>query len=122
MRREASQALPGQVFERRRQERRVVERLRAHHFQANAGREIAEADVDVVEDLDVVAEEADGLDHDRGMALLAKRGQRVLYRGADPGSARHALTLEGEKPVGGGEAQGASSAATLAAVRLASTG
>src|ERR1700733_13049712 len=100
MRREASQALPGQVLERRRQERRVVERLRAHHFQANAGRKIAEADVDVVKDLDVVAEEADGRDHQRRMASLAQRSERVLYCGTDPGSARHALALEGEKPVG----------------------
>src|ERR1700733_601742 len=106
MRREASEALPGQVFERRRQERRVVERLRAHHFQANAGREITEADVDVVKNLDVVAEEANGLDHNRRMAFLAQRSERVLYRGTDPGSARHALALEGEKPVGLGETQG----------------
>ena len=99
MRREASQALPGQVLERRRQERRVVERLRADHFQANAGRVVTETDVDVVKDLDMVAEEADGLDHNRRMAFLAKSSKRVLYRGTDPGSARHALALEGEKPV-----------------------
>ncbi len=98
--------MPGQVLKRRRQQRRVVERLRAHDFQADSGRKVTEADIDVVKDLDVVAEEADGLDHDRGVAFLAQRGEGVLHRGTDPGSAGHALALKGEKPVGGGEAQG----------------
>ena len=74
----------------------------AHDLEADSGSEVAEADVDVVKDLDVVAEEADGLDHDGSVPFLAQRGESVLHRGTDPGSAGHALALKGEKPVGGG--------------------
>ncbi len=104
--REAREALPGQILESRGQQRRIVERLRANDVEADWSREVAKADIDVIKDLDVVAEEPDGLDHDRGVAFLAKRGEGVLDRRADPGATGHALALEGEKPVVGGEPEG----------------
>ena len=102
--RQPGKTLPGQILERRRKQRRVVERLGTHDLKADSGREVTEADIDVVKNFDVVAKETDGLDHDRGVALLAQRGEGVLYRRTDPASAGHALALKGEKPIGGGEA------------------
>jgi len=62
-----SEALPGQVLKRRRKQRRIIERL-GRTTSGRFQRKIAEADIDVVKDLDVVAEKADGLDYDRGVA------------------------------------------------------
>ena len=46
----------------------------------------------------MVAEEADGLEDDCGVAFVAEGGESVLDGGADPGTAGDALALEGEKP------------------------
>jgi hypothetical protein len=47
----------------------------------------------------MIAEEADGMDHDGLMSLLAQRGEGGFYGWPDPGAARHALALECEEPV-----------------------
>ena len=78
--------------------------------------------VDVVEDFDVVAEEADGLHDDAGVAFVPDGFEGVFDGGADPGASADALALEGEVPVGLGEAYGGEASTTRWAVRLASTG
>ena len=83
---------------------------------------LLEVDVDVVEDFDVVAEEADGLEDDGFVAGFGEGLEGVFDGGADPGGAGDALGLEGEEPVGVGEADGARAAAMAMAVCLHSTG
>ena len=46
----------------------------------------------------MVAEEADGLEDDSGVAFVADGGERVFDGGADPRAAGDALALEGEEP------------------------
>src|SRR5580658_1200404 len=82
----------------------IVEALRTEEGHAEVGGEVAEADVDVVEDLDVVAEEADGLDDDGFVAGGGEGGEGVFDGGADPGGSGDALGLEGEEPVVVGQA------------------
>ena len=48
---------------------------------------LLEVDVDVVEDLDVVAEEADGLEDDGFVAGVGEGFEGVGDGGADPGAA-----------------------------------
>jgi RNA-splicing ligase RtcB len=62
---QSRKALTDQVLERSRKQRRVVERLRTHDFKADSSRELAETNINVVKNLDVVAEKADRLNHDR---------------------------------------------------------
>jgi hypothetical protein len=62
-----------------------------------------EGDVDVVENLDVIADEADGLNHNPGVAFGSDGFQRVFNGGADPGATTDTLALEGEVPVAFGE-------------------
>ena len=86
-----------------------VEAFGAGELHAEGGGLGFEVDVDVVEDLDVIAEEADGLEDDGFVAGLGEELEGVRDGGADPGSAGDALRLEGEVPVGVGEAYGAES-------------
>ena len=60
--------------------------------------------VDVVEDFNVVAEEADRLHDYACVAFVFDGFEGVFYSGADPGAAADALALEGEEPVFFGEA------------------
>src|ERR1017187_3675148 len=83
-----------------REQRRVVEAFGTVEAQAERAGGLSERDVDVVEDLDVVAEKADGLQDDSGVAFVANRLQRVLNRGADPRASGDSLALEGEEPRG----------------------
>lgn len=53
--------------------------------------------VDVVEDFDVVAEEADGLHDYACVTFVFDRFQCVFDCGADPWAAADALALEGEE-------------------------
>ena len=85
----------------------VVEAFGAGELHAEGGGLLLEVDVDVVEDLDVVAEEADGLEDDRFVAGVGEELEGVGDGGADPGGSGDALRLEGEEPVGVGEAHGA---------------
>ena len=100
------------------EERGVVEAFGAEEAQAEGARALGEGDVDVVEDLDVVAEETDGLEDDSGVAFGANGLERVFDSGADPGASGDALALEGEEPFfqvgeaagGGGEDEGGGAA------------
>ena len=76
--------MPDEAGERRNQQGRVIERGRAHDFETDPGAEGTKADVDVVEDLDMIAEEADRLDDDGGVPLLAYRDKRLLDGGPEP--------------------------------------
>jgi hypothetical protein len=76
----------------------VVEGFGAVEAKAEGAGGFGEGDVDVVEDFDVVAEEADGLKHDAGVAFVADGGESVLNGGTDPRASGDALTLEGEEP------------------------
>ncbi len=80
------------------EERGVVEALGAVEAEAERAGGGGEGDVDVVENFDVVAEEADGLEDDRGMAFGANGGESVFHGGADPGAPGDALALKGEEP------------------------
>ena len=86
---------------------RGVEAFGAGELHAEVGGLLLEVDVDVVEDLDVIAEEADGLEDDGFVAGGGEGRESVGDGGADPGGAGDALGLEGEEPVGIGEAHGA---------------
>jgi hypothetical protein len=81
------------------EERGVVEALGAKEAEAERAGALGEGDVDVVENLDVVGEEADGLEDDRGMAFGANGGEGVFHGGTDPGATGDALALEGEEPI-----------------------
>ena len=84
-----------------------VEAFGAGELHAEGGGLGFEVDVDVVEDLYVVAEEADGLEDDGFVAGFGEGLEGVRDGGADPGGAGDALGLEGEEPVGVSEANGA---------------
>jgi len=96
------------------QQRGAVEAFGAEEAEAEGARALGEGDVDVVEDLDVVTEEADGLEDECGVAFGADGGEGVFDGGADPGAPGDALALEGEEPFlkmgelarGGGEDEG----------------
>src|SRR5579859_5647299 len=66
---------------------------------------VAKGNVDIVEDLDMVAEETNGLDYNGRVTFLAQTGEGGFHGRTDPGSAGHALALKGEKPVRSGEPQ-----------------
>jgi len=57
-------------------------------------------DVDVKENLDVVAEKADGLQDDGLDTIGGNRFQGLFNGGSDPGTTAGALALEGEPPAG----------------------
>jgi len=76
----------------------VVEGFGAVEAEPEGAGSFGESDVDVVENFDVIAEEADGLEDDGGVALVADGGQGVLDGGTDPWSAGDTLALEGEEP------------------------
>ena len=78
-----------------REQRRVVEGLGAVEAKAEIAGGFGEGDVDVVEDLDMVAEEADGLEDDSGMAFVADGGKRVLDGGTDPRAAGEVPSTKG---------------------------
>ena len=80
------------------QQRGAVEAFGAEEAEAEGARGGGEGDVDVVEDLDVVREEADGLEDECGVAFVADGGEGVFDGGADPGASGDALALEGEEP------------------------
>ncbi len=85
----------------------VVEALGTEEAKSEGARCGGEGDVNVVEDLDVVAEEADGLEDDGGMAFSGDGGEGLLDGGTDPGASGNALALEGEEPgFQGGELAG----------------
>src|SRR5438270_1660353 len=75
---------------------RVVEALWPPEAETEAGGGVGEGNVDIVEDLDVVAEEADRLQDDAFVALLAEGGEGVLDGRADPGGAGDSLDMGGE--------------------------
>ena len=77
---------------------RVIEALRTEQAKAEVGGGLGEGDVDVVEDFDVVAEEADGLEDDALVTFVADGGESLLDGGTDPGATCDALALEGEEP------------------------
>ena len=120
----------GYVGQRTDEGGRIVETLGAPELEAEFAGGLGEGDVDVVEDLDVVAEEADGLEDYADVALVAEGGERFFDGGADPGAAGDALALEGEEPGfegrklagGGAGAVWKADTKTNSAVRLASTG
>src|SRR5690348_5923139 len=87
-----------QIGEHGCQQRRIIERFgapQAHAFLFSKG---LEADVDVVEDLDVIAQEPDGLNEYSTMTFLFQQCDGVLDSWSEPSSARHALALECEGP------------------------
>jgi hypothetical protein len=77
---------------------RIVEAFGAEEAEAKVTGGLRECDVDVVEDLDVIAEEANGLEDDGFVAFVADGREGVLDGGADPWPAGDALALEGEEP------------------------
>jgi len=81
------------------QQRGIVEAGRSEEAEAEGACALGEGDVDVVEDFDVVREEADGLEDDCGVSFGANGGEGVLHGGADPGAPGDALALEGEEPL-----------------------
>ena len=91
------------------QQRGVVEAGGAVEAEAEGAGALGEGDVDVIEDLDVIREKADGLEDDCGVSFGGDGGEGVFHGGADPGATGDALALEGEEPffqvgeaVGGG--------------------
>src|SRR6266511_6361408 len=81
------------------EEHGVIERLGPAQRHSSFGSKILECNVDVIEHLDVVADEADGLHKDVYVAGGGKLLNDRLHRGPDPGPAAGALALEGELPV-----------------------
>src|SRR3569833_705875 len=77
---------------------RVVQALRTEKAETEFGGGLFEGDVDVVEDLDVIAEKANGLQNDAFVALAANVLLGVLDGRADPRTAGDALALEREEP------------------------
>ncbi len=92
------------VVDRADEGRRVVKAGGAGELHTEVGGLLFEVDVDVVEDFYVIAEEAYGLEDDGFVAGCSEGGEGVGNGGADPGGAGDALGLEGEVPVGVGEA------------------
>jgi hypothetical protein len=89
---------------------RAIEAFGSPELEAEVGGGLAEGDVDVVEDLDVVAEKADRL-HDHADVTFGLEGfEGVFDGGADPGGTGDALALEGEDPVGVAHADGSEAA------------
>jgi hypothetical protein len=93
---------------RRRQrvdERRVrVHGARAREAEAERGGRPPRLDVEVVEHLDVVADEADRRDDDLARAVRRERAERVVHVGLEPRIARVAApALVRELPAGQGE-------------------
>src|ERR1017187_3042753 len=82
------------------EEWRVVQGFGTVEAQAERAGGLSERDVDVVENLDIVAEKADGLQNDSRVAFVTNCLQRVLDRGADPRASGDSLALEGEEPRG----------------------
>src|SRR5208282_120041 len=97
---EAREPLSGQIGDRFGQRDRSIQRLRP--FQANAkfGGITAEENVHVIENLHVIAEEADGLEDERLHAFGGDRVERAFDRWPDPRAAACALALEGKPPAG----------------------
>ena len=81
----------GQIGQSARKSGRFVEGLWPFNAQPDSSAELPESDVDVVEDLDVIAEEADGLNHNGLVAFFSESFQSVFDGRADPWSSRDAL-------------------------------
>src|SRR5438045_1628681 len=60
---------------------------------------LPEADINVVQHLDMVADKPNRLVKNPGVAFLLHLQDRVLDGGTEPGSARHPLALKSEGPV-----------------------
>ena len=91
-------SLPSKIGDRCREQGRSVQRFRADAVPYRFCSELAKADVDVVKNLDVVAQESNRLTR-LAHGLIAQRSQRVFDCRADPWAAGHALALKGKKPV-----------------------
>src|SRR5690348_4412970 len=74
----------------------VVQALRAPQFQAKPTRLPRKRDVDVVKNLDVIAQKANRLHHHAGMAFGLNGLQRVFDSWANPRATAHPLALEGK--------------------------
>ena len=93
------------------EQRGGVEAFGAVEAEAEGAGGGGEGDVDVVEDLDVVTEETDGLEDDAGVAFGADGGEGVFDGGADPGppampwlwKAKNHFFRLGRRRRGGGE-------------------
>lgn len=95
---EPGEGLAGQIGDRFGEGWRGIEGFGAFEPDAELGGVVAEGNVDVVEDFDVVAEEADGIE-DKGFDALGGDGiEHALDSGTDPGTAAGPLTLKGKPP------------------------
>src|SRR5258708_18669583 len=85
-----------QTGQRRDERWRSVQRFRPPHQQSLLRGEFLEADVHIIEHLNVVAHKTDRCDDHALVALLLKFEYRALYRRPQPRPARHALALKGK--------------------------
>src|SRR4051794_19647219 len=79
--------------------RRVIERLRAIKRHAPGSGVVLKSDIDVIQDLHVIADKTYGLHEDGFMSFGGESVNGTLDGGADPSAARHSLTLETELPL-----------------------
>src|SRR5580704_10449405 len=93
--------LAGQVGEGVGEPRRIIQRVGAGQAHAQFLGELLEADINVVEHFDVIAQKTDGLDEDGIVAVLFEAENLVFDRRAEPWASGHTLTLECEGPVFG---------------------
>src|SRR3954465_10238421 len=92
-RRKAGETLRSEVCDCPCQGRGGVQRFRPLQADTQVPGVIAERDVNVVQDLDVIAKEADGLEKQGLDAFSGDGVERLLDRGPDPGASAGALTL-----------------------------
>src|SRR5664279_2559482 len=77
---------------------RIVQRLGPVQLHAAFAGELPEQDINVEQDLHMIADEADGLHENTRLARLPQTHDRLFHRGAKPFAARHSLALESEAP------------------------
>src|SRR5438094_7716385 len=82
----------------RNQQWRIVQRLGTPEPHAFFFRKLPEADINVVQNLNVVAQESDWLNKNSAIARLLQFQNRIFDRGAKPRAAGHSLALKGEPP------------------------
>src|SRR5262249_59686942 len=86
----------GQIRQGGDESRRSVQRLRAPQAQLLFIRKALEADIDVVEHLDVIADKANRSYHHALVPVLFQFEHGALHRWSQPATAGHALALKSE--------------------------
>src|SRR5438034_1523648 len=94
-----AQAGIGNRFQCGNQKRRIVQRFCPPKLHAFTFCELFEDDINIVKDLDVIAEESDRLHENCAMAAAFKFNDGRLHSWPQPRTSRHPLALKSESPV-----------------------